>query len=77
MSLLYQFKREANIYFLIQAVLNSIPAISAMNPLTAYMPLLFVIGVSMVRDGLEDFQRYKSDIKSNNMPIKFIRKGKV
>lgn len=77
MSLLYQFKREANVYFLMQAILNSIPAISAMNPLTAYLPLAFVLGVSMFRDGLEDYQRYKSDVKTNRMPIKFIKKGKV
>ena len=25
LSLMYQFKREANIYFLLQAILNSIP----------------------------------------------------
>ena len=31
----------------------------------------------MFRDGLEDYQRYKSDVKTNRMPIKFIRKGKV
>ena len=65
LSLLYQFKRKANIYFLLQAILNSIPAISALNPVTAILPLAFVLGVSMLREGLEDYQRYKSDVKTN------------
>ena len=65
LSLLYQFKRKANIYFLLQAILNSIPAISALNPITAILPLAFVLGVSMLREGLEDYQRYKSDVKTN------------
>ena len=65
LSLLNQFKRKANIYFLLQAILNSIPAISALNPVTAILPLAFVLGVSMLREGLEDYQRYKSDVKTN------------
>lgn len=58
MSLMYQFKRGANVYFLLQAVLNSIPAVSAMNPITAILPLSFVLGISMLREGLEDYARY-------------------
>ena len=62
---MYQFKREANVYFLLQAILNSIPQVSAMNPITAWSPLAFVLGVSMLREGLEDYQRYKSDLSTN------------
>ena len=65
LSLMYQFKREANIYFLLQAILNSIPQVSAMNPITAYLPLAFVLGVSMAREGFEDYQRHKSDVNTN------------
>ena len=36
-----------------------------MDPITAYMPLSFVLGVSMLREGMEDYQRYKSDVKNN------------
>ena len=77
LSLMYQFKREANIYFLLQAILNSIPAVSAMNPITAILPLIFVLGVSMLREGLEDYQRYKSDVNTNRKSVKFIKKGRV
>ena len=77
LSLIQQFKRMANVYFLLQAVLNSIPQISAMNPVTAWSPLAFVLGVSMMREGLEDYQRYKSDIKTNRQSIMFIKGGKL
>ena len=55
LSLLYQFKRFANLYFLLQAILNTIPEVSAMNPVSAYLPLIFVLGISMLREGLEDY----------------------
>lgn len=77
LSLMYQFKREANLYFLLQAVLNSIRQVSAMNPITAWSPLAFVLGVSMMREGLEDYQRYKSDLNTNRQDVMFIKEGKL
>ena len=74
---MYQFKREANLYFLLQAVLNSIRQVSAMNPITAWSPLAFVLGVSMMREGLEDYQRYKSDLNTNRQDVMFIKEGKL
>lgn len=68
-SLLKQFFRIANIYFLIIAILASIPAISSISPLTAIAPLVFVLLVSMVREGIEDWYRYKSDRASNAKKI--------
>ena len=40
------------------AILQSIPLISPLTPVTAIAPLLIVIGVSIFRDGYEDFKRY-------------------
>ena len=62
-------------YFLLQAILNSIEAVSAMNPSTAWSPLIFVLGVSMLREGLEDYQRYKSDVRTNNKSVLQIKNG--
>ncbi|KAL4486127.1 hypothetical protein ABPG72_012180 [Tetrahymena utriculariae] len=66
MSLLLQFKRYANIYFLIIAILQSIPSISPLTPLSAIAPLVFVLGVSMLREGIEDYNRHTSDTKINS-----------
>jgi hypothetical protein len=65
LSLMLQFKRLPNFYFLIQAVLNSVPIVSAMNPISAYLPLTFVLAVSIIRDGIEDWARYKTDKFTN------------
>jgi hypothetical protein len=51
-SLLLQFYRLANIYFLIVGVLQTIPAISPLGPLTAWAPLIVVLGISMIREGI-------------------------
>lgn len=50
-SLLLQFERLANIYFLIIAILQSISIISPLGPLTAWAPLIVVLGISMLREG--------------------------
>lgn len=50
-SLLLQFYRLANIYFLVIGILQSIPEISPLGPLTAWAPLIVVLGISMIREG--------------------------
>ena len=75
LSLFIQFRRVSNIYFLITAILQSIPQISPLQPFTAIAPLVFVLGVSMIRDGFEDYLRYKSDREINNSPTMVYKKG--
>jgi len=41
-SLLKQFLRIANIYFLIICILSLIPEISSISPLTAILPLVYL-----------------------------------
>ena len=43
------------------AVIQSIPIISPLNPDTAIAPLVLVVAVSMIREGIEDYIRYVSD----------------
>lgn len=51
-ALVLQFKRIANIYFLVIAILQTIPAISPLNPFVAWAPLIIVIGISIAREGI-------------------------
>ena len=60
-GLLYQFSRLSNIYFLFTAIIQSIPLISPLTSLTAIIPLIFVLGVSMIREGIEDLVRKNYD----------------
>ena len=42
-------------------ILASIPAVSSLNPWAAINPLVFVLVLSLIREGVEDWNRYKSD----------------
>ena len=69
-ALFYQFSRPANIYFLICAILQCIPMISPLNPLTAVLPILIVLSASLIREGMEDYARGKLDKQQNNEKCK-------
>ena len=75
-ALLIQFARPANIYFLISAILNCIPQISPISPVTAIIPLVFVLAVSLIREALEDCSRMRLDSKQNNEPTMAYRNNK-
>jgi hypothetical protein len=54
--------RFSNVYFLFVTILQSIPIVSPLHPITAINPLVFVLVLSMAREGFEDYHRYKSDL---------------
>ena len=72
-ALLFQFIRYANIYFLVIAIIQLIPIISPLNPMTAVAPLVFVLLISMIREGIEDYNRYRYDSESNNEIVNVYR----
>ena len=74
-ALLLQFVRLANIYFLICAILQCIPIISPLTPATAVVPLVIVLSVSIIREGIEDYSRAKLDKQQNNEETTAYRKG--
>lgn len=76
-NLIEQFRKPANVYFLMIAVLQVIPQISISHgDPTILMPLLFVVIVSMVKDGIEDHKRSKSDREENHSKVLVQRNGK-
>ena len=74
-ALLLQFVRLANIYFLICAILQCIPLISPLTPATAVVPLVIVLSVSIIREGIEDYARAKLDNQQNNEETTAYRYG--
>ncbi len=60
-----QFHRWANIYFLFIALLNFVPAVQAVGKEVGFLPLLFVLSVTLVKDLFEDYRRFKSDREVN------------
>ena len=75
-SLLIQFARLPNVYFLSTAIIQSIPLISPLTSITAIVPLLFVLLVSMIRDLIEDLSRLTYDRLNNNEEIIVFRDGR-
>ncbi|KAE9585927.1 hypothetical protein Lal_00010005 [Lupinus albus] len=64
-ALFEQFRRVANIYFLLAACLSA-SSISPFSPLSMIAPLVFVLGLSMAKEGLEDSRRFLQDVKVNH-----------
>ncbi|KAA8540273.1 hypothetical protein F0562_024164 [Nyssa sinensis] len=59
-----QFRRVANLYFLLTAILSLTP-VSPFSPVSMIAPLAFVVGLSMAKEALEDWRRFVQDMKVN------------
>lgn len=56
-ALFEQFRRVANLYFLFAAGLSLTP-LTPFTPGSLIAPLVFVVGVSMVKEAIEDWRRF-------------------
>ena len=74
-ALLIQFVRLANIYFLVCAILQCIPQISPLSPSSAVIPIVIVLSVSVIREGIEDCSRAKLDKEQNDEVSSFYSNG--
>ncbi|XP_064367263.1 phospholipid-transporting ATPase VD isoform X2 [Dromaius novaehollandiae] len=76
-NLFEQFHRVANLYFLFLVVLNWVPMVEAFQKEITMLPLVVVLTVTAVKDGLEDYSKYKMDKRINNLLTKvYSRKEK-
>ena len=74
-SLLIQFAKVSNTFYLIGAILQSIPAISTNDPLATIIPLAYVVAVGVLKEFLADFKRYRSDKKTNQHLVRLVQSG--
>ncbi|KAL8038924.1 hypothetical protein ABFS82_10G003000 [Erythranthe guttata] len=65
-NLFIQFHRVAYLYFLAIAALNQLPPLAVFGRTVSLFPLLFVLTVTAVKDGYEDWRRHRSDRNENN-----------
>jgi phospholipid-transporting ATPase len=75
-ALLFQFFRLANVYFLVIAIIQSIRIISPLSPATAVAPLAVVLSVSLIREAIEDYMRYRFDKALNSEVVTVFRNRK-
>ncbi|KAF9187758.1 hypothetical protein BGZ50_001764 [Haplosporangium sp. Z 11] len=67
-NLFEQFRRLANLYFLFVAGLSIAPILGGFAPFLTFLPLIFIISVTAIKDAIEDWKRRKSDEAFNNAP---------
>uniref|UniRef100_A0A8C4UBR9 Phospholipid-transporting ATPase n=1 Tax=Falco tinnunculus TaxID=100819 RepID=A0A8C4UBR9_FALTI len=76
MNLFEQFKRAANFYFLVLLILQSIPQITTLSWYTTLVPLLLVLGITAVKDLVDDIAHHRMDNEVNNRKCEVIREGR-
>ncbi|OJJ64446.1 hypothetical protein ASPSYDRAFT_84458 [Aspergillus sydowii CBS 593.65] len=70
-----QFTKLANFYFLVVAILQMIPGLSTTGKFTTLVPLLIFVGISMGKEGFDDWRRYRLDKEENNRFASVLRPG--
>ncbi|CAL5186760.1 unnamed protein product [Lathyrus oleraceus] len=68
-SLFEQFRRVANFYFLVCAILSFFP-VSPYSAVSNVVPLLVVVAATIGKEAVEDWRRLKQDIEMNNRKVK-------
>lgn len=76
-NLYEQFTRLANAYFAFIFILQCIPLISSLNPITTIIPLIIVLGITAAKDGLDDLNRHRSDRTVNNRVVEVLDPTKM
>ncbi|GAV61079.1 E1-E2_ATPase domain-containing protein/HAD domain-containing protein [Cephalotus follicularis] len=74
-GLFEQFRRVANLYFLMISILSTTP-ISPVHPVTNVVPLSLVLFVSLVKEAFEDWKRFQNDMTINNNIIDVLQDQK-
>ncbi|MCO5555633.1 hypothetical protein L7F22_009178 [Adiantum nelumboides] len=68
-ALFEQFRRVANLYFLFTAGLSLTP-LTPFTPGSLIAPLVFVVGMSMLKEAIEDWRRFLQDRDVNSRKVK-------
>ncbi|CAM0873060.1 unnamed protein product [Alopecurus aequalis] len=74
-NLFIQFHRLAYVYFLVIAALNQLPPLAVFGRTASLFPLLFVLFVTAIKDGYEDWRRHRSDRNENNREALVLQHG--
>lgn len=78
-SLFEQFRRLANVYFLVISILMVLGTFTTLfeSPLTPYStlgPLCVVLAITMAKEGFEDTKRHRADHEVNNRSVMVVKR---
>ncbi|KAM9841304.1 phospholipid-transporting ATPase IC [Aulostomus maculatus] len=76
LNLYEQLKRAANLYFLALLILQLIPDISTLPWYTTLIPLVVVLGVTAIKDLVDDLARHRMDKEINNRKCEVLLDGR-
>lgn len=65
-QLIAQFKKLANVYFLIVSILQLIPNVSSTGQFTTIIPLSIFVSLAILREGFDDRRRQRQDALENS-----------
>ena len=71
-NLYSQFQQVSNIYFGLNAVIALIPDVSPITPVTAILPVVFILVVGAIKDAYEDYKRHVDDRENNSAPVNIL-----
>ncbi|THH16144.1 hypothetical protein EW146_g4435 [Bondarzewia mesenterica] len=74
-NLLEQFRRIANIFFAVIAILQFFNKFSTISPGLVILPLIFIWGLTGLKDGYEDIKRHQSDRRVNYSEVRVLSGG--
>ncbi|KAK8810712.1 hypothetical protein WA158_007287 [Blastocystis sp. Blastoise] len=77
LNLYDQFHLPMNMYFLLIALLQLWGEVTAANPWTTWIPLIFIFAVSAVREACDDIKRSKSDKIANSKLVHKVSNGSI
>lgn len=75
LNLMQQFKRAYNIYFLL-GCFSLIGGYASVSSTSMVAPLIIVLAFSAAKEAVEDFNRYRADVKANTTPCCVVRNEK-
>ena len=61
-----QFRRYANVFFLVIGLLQQIPDVSPTGRYVTLVPFTVILGLTAVKELIEDYQRHRDDNRVNN-----------
>ncbi|KAJ2621519.1 hypothetical protein H4R22_005241, partial [Coemansia sp. RSA 1290] len=68
-----QFRRVANIYFLVLTILQLISYFSVGSRFLTVVPIILVLAITAIKDAFEDWRRHISDKHFNETPTRLVR----
>ncbi|KXS16560.1 phospholipid-translocating P-type ATPase [Gonapodya prolifera JEL478] len=74
-NLFEQFRRLANFFFLTITIIQFFPDFQQIEPIVAALPLIIIVFLTAVKDGIEDWRRHVSDSQLNGKLVYTLRGG--